>query len=763
MAKQPYTVAVRTLCAFVAKQGDLDLRFTPSATAQGGMAGHAEVTSRRATGYRREIALQGTYRHLLVRGRADGYDPALKRLEEIKTYRGKLDRMPANHRHLHWAQARVYACLLCREQGLAGVNVALVYFHIDTGQETVLDEWQDAPALERFFETLCARFLAWAEQELGHRTQRDAVLSSLAFPHAEFRTGQRVLAEAVYKANVAGRCLLAQAPTGIGKTVATLFPVLKAAPGQRLDKVFFLTAKTPGRQLALDAMQRIQGNEARRPLRVLEMVARDKACEHPDKQCHGDSCPLAKGFYDRLPAARQGAVEAVVLDRAALRQLAYAHAVCPYYLGQEMVRWSDVVVGDYNHFFDGNALLHALAVGEGWRVGILVDEAHNLVERGRRMYTAELDQEVFSALRHAAPAALRTNFDKVHRCWNALVKDQTEAYRVQDALPGKLLAALQNLAADIVARYDDNPVEDRLLQWGFDAMHFLRIADSHGPHALFDISIADGSGSYAKRRSVLCLRNVVPGPLLKARWAAAHSATLFSATLSPHHYVLDMLGLPESTACLDVPSAFDPRQLEVRLAPHISTRFNDRQHSLDALVALIAGQYGQTPGNYMAYFSSFDYLDMAAARLGEQWPGIPVWLQSRRMDEAGRDAFLARFQATGQGIGFAVLGGAFGEGIDLPGTRLIGAFIATLGLPQVNAVNEQMRRTMQQTMDHGYEYTYLYPGIQKVVQAAGRVIRTAQDRGVVYLIDDRFCGPRLRGLLPAWWGMQAHTAANATP
>ena len=252
---------------------------------------------------------------------------------------------------------------------------------------------------------------------------------------------------------------------------------------------------------------------------------------------------------------------------------------------------------------------------------------------------------------------------------------------------------------------------------------------------------------------MLCLRNVVPAPLLKPRWAAAHAATLFSATLSPHHYVLNMLGLPETTLCLDVPSAFDARQLEVRLAPHISTRFNDRERSLDALVALIAGQYEQTPGNYMAYFSSFDYLQMAAARLGEQWPAIPVWLQSRRMDEAGRDAFLARFESTGRGIGFAVLGGAFGEGIDLPGARLIGAFIVTLGLPQVNAVNEQMRRTVQRTMDHGYEYTYLYPGIQKVVQAAGRVIRSALDRGVVYLIDDRFCRPELRGLLPAWWNM----------
>ena len=758
----PYTVSVRTLCAFVAKQGDLDLRFTPSTTAQEGMAGHLEVTSRRGEKYRREISLQGTFGQLLVRGRADGYDPVLNRLEEIKTHRGALDRMPANHQHLHWGQARVYAWLLCEQMGLSGLNVALVYFDVDTAEETVLSEWHEAPALQQFFESMCGLFLRWAEQEMEHRARRDAAMRAMRFPHAEFRAGQRVLAEAVYRANVSGRCLLAQAPTGIGKTVATLFPVLKAVPDQKLDKVFFLTAKTPGRRLALDALQLIQQGAARPHLRVLEMVARDKACEHPGSDCHGESCPLAAGFYDRLPKAREAAAELAVLDRQALRTLALEHAVCPYYLGQEMLRWSDVVVGDYNHFFDVSALLHSLTLNEGWRVSILVDEAHNLVERGRRMYTAELDQDQFRTIRRTAPLALKKPFNQLHRCWNAMVDDQVEPYVVHAEVPDRLLIALKKLAVELTAYCAEHPAEKGLLQWSFDVLHFLRIAEMHGPHALFDSSIdvsPDGSQPVS-RRSVLCLRNVIPAPLLKPRWAAAHSVTLFSATLSPPRYVLGMLGLPDSTVCLDVPSAFDSRQLEVRLAPHISTRFNDRRGSLDRLVALISEQYSRTPGNYLAYFSSFDYLRMAFDRLREQRPDIALWQQSRGMDENQRDAFLARFQSQGRGIGFAVLGGAFGEGIDLPGSRLIGAFIATLGLPQVNPVNEEMRRTVQQYMDHGYEYTYLYPGIQKVVQAAGRVIRTLQDTGVVYLIDDRFCRAELRELLPAWWDMNIKPAGG---
>jgi Rad3-related DNA helicase len=697
------------------------------------------------------VSLAGSYRHLQVRGRADGFDAQRTRLEEIKTHRGDLDSQPANHRHLHWAQAKVYAWLICQQRGLAEIEVALVYFDILSQQETAFVERHDAPSLALFFESLCARFLHWADQELAHRAARDRALQGLEFPHASFRLGQRALAEAVYRANSAGRCLLAQAPTGIGKTIATLFPVLKASPLQQLDKVFYLTAKTPGRTPALDAMRRILGRVAGVPLRVLELVAQEKACEHPDKVCHGESCPLARGFYDRLPQARQAALQAGILHKQALRELAQAHSVCPYYLGQELVRWSDVVVGDYNHFFDLNALLFRLTQSEGWRVSVLVDEAHNLVERSRQMYTAELDQSDWTLLRQHAPAALKKSFNRVQRQWTALIKQQTQDYQVHADLPHKLLGALQLLTQEITGFLTQHPneVHGELQRCLFQALLFLRVAQWHGTHALFDVSM--DAPQRGGSRSRLCLRNVVPAPLLQERWAAAHSVTLFSATLRPSQFFLDMLGLPASTVCLEVASPFDPGQLQVHVARHLSTRFSDREHSLHDLVQLVAAQYQRRPGNYLAFFSSFDYLQLAAARLGATYAQIPIWLQQRRMDETARDAFLARFTPQGQGIGFAVLGGAFGEGIDLPGSRLIGAFIATLGLPQVNAVNEQMKQCVQDFMGHGYDYTYLYPGIQKVVQAAGRVIRTPQDQGVLYLMDDRFASRQVQRLLPAGW------------
>lgn len=747
-----YTVAVRALCEFTAKVGDLDLRFTPSPSAQEGMLGHRTVASRRSAHYQSEVALEGGYQQLSVRGRADGYDPDRNVLEEVKTYRGDLDAQPANHRQLHWAQAKVYGWLMCRKLGLPEIGLALVYFDIVSERETVINQLCPADELEKFFNQQCALFLGWAEQQAQQRLARDTAARALAFPHADFRLGQRTLAESVYKAVSTGRCLMAQAPTGIGKTIGTVFPMLKALAPQQLDKLFFLTAKTPGRKLALDAV-RVLHASADLPLQVLELVARDKACEHLDKACHGDSCPLAKGFYDRLPAAREAAAKVRLLDQPTLREVALAHEVCPYYLSQEMARWCDMVVADYNYYFDFGAMLFGLAQLNQWRVAVLVDEAHNLVERGRAMYSADLDQFALKSVRDSAPEPLHKPLQRLNREWNALHKEQVTVYQAYASKPDTLLQALALCTSAMGEYFNDHPqaLTGELQSFYFEALQFAKVAELFNEQFIFDISQRD---PLAKRRfSRLSLRNVVPAEFIRPRLTAARSSVLFSATLSPRNYYADLLGLPADTAWIDVESPFEAAQLQVRIIDRISTRFVHRQASLEPIVALIAEQFARTPGNYLAFFSSFDYQQQVAQLLAERHPAIPTWHQSRGMAEAERQAFLEQFTQHSQGVGFAVLGGAFGEGIDLPGARLIGAFIATLGLAQLNPVNEQMKLRMGAIFGSGYDYTYLYPGIQKVVQAAGRVIRTQQDQGVVMLIDDRFAEPKVRPLLPRWWSV----------
>ena len=422
------------------------------------------------------------------------------------------------------------------------------------------------------------------------------------------------------------------------------------------------------------------------------------------------------------------------------------------------------MIGDVNYFFDGAALLHGMTQVNDWRVAVLVDEAHNLIDRARAMYSAELDEATFDSVCAIAPLSLKSALSRVGHCWHALTAQQTELYEVRRELPTDLVTALQEVATAIIDLRAETPQasNDALLRFAFDAAHFVRLAESFGDHSLFDVSLlplssfslpssSDSDVLVMPSPSRLCLRNVVPAPFLKPRFASTHTTVLFSATLTPDRFYLDMLGMPDDTAWLDVESPFDAARLRVQVVGHVSTRFHRRRRSLVPIAGLIAEQYAAEPGNYLAFFSSFDYLEQAAAVLAAQHPEIPSWQQARGLDDAGRAAFLARFVAEGRGIAFAVLGGSFAEAIDLPGTRLIGAFIATLGLPQFNPVNEQMRRRLDATFGAGYDYTYLYPGLRKVVQAAGRVIRTESDRGTVMLIDDRFTHPEVRRLLPAHW------------
>ena len=771
------------MCEFTAKRGDLDLRFTPSPTAQEGIVGHQLVAGRRPKGYQAELPLNGRYGPLDVRGRADGFDPNTGQLEEIKTHKGPLSRQPNNHRALHWAQLKVYGALLCASQGRSQLQLALVYFDVATGKETVLTERWTASDLQTFWHRQAQAFLSWALQEAAHREARDAALLSLTFPHTTFRQGQRALAEGVFKVTRAGRCLLAQAPTGIGKTMATVFAQLKAVPQQKLDKVFFLTAKTSGRGMALGALITLHATQSP-PLRSLELVARDKSCEHPDKACHGASCPLASGFYDRLPGARQVAVDQAKhgpLVAAVLRQVALDHDICPYYLGQEMARWVDVVVGDYNHFFDLHAMLFALTQAQGWRVALLVDEAHNLTERARKMYSAELRQHSLAAaraaVRTAGPSVLKRKLSDLQSVWRKLNQAATSPFDPLPNLPDDWLVALQN-AVSALAEYFNaaegalgqtevtseepapqwdgqmDPVSQALRAFYLEALHFSKIAELFDDHGLCDLTLYDAPLQTPRSLSSLNLRNVVPAPYLAPRWAAAHSATLFSATLQPMEHTRRMLGLPECTAKLEVESPFAAEQLQVEVAHSVSTRYAHRAHSLSAVVGIMARQFDDQPGNYLAFFSSHDYLQQIALEFQATHPEVPVWLQQRRMSEADQQAYLDTFTEHGQGIAFAVLGGSFGEGIDLPGRRLIGAFIATMGLPQVNPVNERMRKRLDALgkYGNGYNAVYLYPGMQKVVQAAGRVIRTTTDQGVLHLMDERYARAEVQGLLPGWWG-----------
>ena len=744
-------VAVRTLCEFAARKGDLDLRYTPAPTSEEGIAGHGAVQARRGPRYQREVALAGQCSKLMVSGRADGYDPIAGRLEEIKTHRGDLSRVREAQRNLHRAQLRAYGALLCRQENLNQIDLALIYYDVGKDKETPITETALAEELWRELVQLCEQYSDWAEQEASHRHERDLALKNLTFPFPDFRPQQRALAESVYRNSIRQQTLLLEAPTGLGKTLGTLFPALMAMPTARHDRLFYLTSRNTARQLAVDAVHLLRKKQpGPLPLRTLELVAKDHACEHPDKACHGDACPLAKGFFDRLPAARKDAANHTgALTQGVLADIARQHGICPYFLAQEMARWCDVVVADVNRMFDQSALLHALVRQNDWKASLLVDEAHNLVDRARGMYSVELSQARLLRVRKQAPKALKSKLDGVSRAWQSVIRDHCPDIShepvILDNLPGSLTGALNRLVSAITDYLADHPPDLALQELMFESLTFTKLAEVFGDHSLCELIRP------ARGKARLSIQNLIPADFLAPRFEAADSTLMFSATLSPGVYYRDLLGMPEDTCFRSLPGPFTRDQLEVNFTPDISTRQPDRERSLTPIAELIHRQYQQRPGNYLAFFSSFSYLNRVRETLQQQAPDLPLRAQRPGMSADERTAFLDDFNEDNAGVALAVLGGVFSEGIDLPGDRLIGAFVATLGLPPFDHWHEILRQRLEQRFGAGHAYTYLIPGLQKVAQAAGRVIRTPEDTGVIWLIDDRFLQPQIRNLLPAWW------------
>ena len=744
-------VAVRTLCEFAARKGDLDLRYTPAPTSEEGIAGHGAVQARRGPRYQSEVALAGQCGKLMVSGRADGYDPIAGRLEEIKTHRGDLSRVREAQRNLHRAQLRAYGALLCRQENLNQIDLALIYYDVGKDKETPITETALAEELWRELVQLCEQYSDWAEQEASHRHERDLALKNLTFPFPDFRPQQRALAESVYRNSIRQQTLLLEAPTGLGKTLGTLFPALMAMPTARHDRLFYLTSRNTARQLAVDAVHLLRKKQpGPLPLRTLELVAKDHACEHPDKACHGDACPLAKGFFDRLPAARKDAANHTgALTQGVLADIARQHGICPYFLAQEMARWCDVVVADVNRMFDQSALLHALVRQNDWKASLLVDEAHNLVDRARGMYSVELSQARLLRVRKQAPKALKSKLDGVSRAWQSVIRDHCPDISREpvmlDTLPGSLTGALNRLVSAITDYLADHPPDLALQELMFESLAFTKLAEVFGDHSLCELIRP------ARGKARLSIQNLIPADFLAPRFEAADSTLMFSATLSPGVYYRDLLGMPEDTCFRSLPGPFTRDQLEVNFTPDISTRQPDRERSLTPIAELIHRQYQQRPGNYLAFFSSFSYLNRVRETLQQQAPDLPLRAQRPGMSADERTAFLDDFNEDNAGVALAVLGGVFSEGIDLPGDRLIGAFVATLGLPPFDHWHDILRQRLEQRFGAGHAYTYLIPGLQKVAQAAGRVIRTPEDTGVIWLIDDRFLQPQIRNLLPAWW------------
>ncbi|MEY3038088.1 MAG: hypothetical protein RL143_655, partial [Pseudomonadota bacterium] len=645
-------ISVRSLCEFTDRLGDIDLRYTPAPTALEGLEGHQRLQKRRGASYQSEYPLEQSFGEITVRGRCDGFDRSKQLVEEIKTYRGDLERQSLGQRNLHLAQLRSYGAMLCLEQNWTSINLKLSYLEITSDEVTEIEFTATADELTSELEARVERFKQWQNRLNQHRAARDLSLKELSFPYPEFRKGQRELAESVFKAAKTKRDLLIEAPTGSGKTLGTLYPSLKALAADKLTNLFYLTTRNTARKVAFDGINQLRAGQPK--LIAVELVAKESGCIELDKLCQADSCPLAKGFFDRLAEAREEAYSLnwTNLDSETLRKISEKHQICPYYFGQEMARWADIVVADINQYLAPTAILSGYLHQDEWQTLALVDEAHNLVTRCRDLYSIELKQSDYKIDLQATEQTnkLSRALESVQRAWQQACKDQTSIPSFDEMPPEKLEFALQSLATEIgdqLAKFPDQLELQNLL---FLSSAYLKLAEQFGDHSIV-------RRSKAKRgQAELALLNLDPSFFLAPRWADLNCAIIFSATLKPFDYYQKLLGFSDDSVSGSLPSPFSPEQVDVEIVKSIDTRYAVRERSIEPIARKLVAMWREKPGNYLFFSSSFNYLEEISEAVAEIAPEIPLHRQTSGMRSDERQRYLEQFSDESQLLGMAVLG-----------------------------------------------------------------------------------------------------------
>ena len=797
-------LAVRQLVEFLRKTGSIDSRFTGFDRANEGARIHRRLQKAAGEGYAAEVFLTQTREvsgiAFTIEGRADGIfedEHGTTVIDEIKTTALPAEELREDGSPCHWAQGMVYGAIYAKQKALDALDVRLTYYQIDTDEIVRYTRHFTAAALDAFFEGLLRDYVPWAGRQLDWAARRDESLQALRFPFAAYRPGQRALAGEIYRACKGGQRLFCQAPTGIGKTMSALFPALKALGEGSGEKLFYLTARNTTQAAAEDALSRLRAAAPALALRSVTLTAKEKACLCRDDEdrpsCLPERCPYAKGYYDRVKDALAALLDGGdgCFSRAALAAAAQRFTVCPFELGLDLSTWCDVVIGDYNYLFDPVVKLRRFFDAAGdWL--FLIDEAHNLPDRARAMYSAAFAKSALTDAKRAlgpGKSALKTALQKADRAFRearqAVARkaprrgsriDETPAAETEQTslleparepafalpetlfaedgtvfcteLPTALLKPLLALTAPLQAYLEDHPDSDahaQLLDLFFAVQDVTRAAERYDAHFVTQLT-ARGSELYLH---LLCLD---PAPFVDGSLAKGRAAAFFSATLTPPGYYRSVLGSADARA-VALPSPFPAERLGLYCLPAISTRYRHREASVRPISDALAALARSRVGNYLAFFPSYTYLKQVYEDFTARYPDIAALAQESGMDDAGRAAFLARFapDPTQTLLGFGVLGGIFGEGVDLVGSRLIGCAIVGVGLPQVNPRQEMLRRYYDAQAGCGFDYAYRYPGMNKVLQAAGRVIRTPEDKGVVLLLDDRFALQEYARLFPPHW------------
>ncbi|MEE4265421.1 MAG: ATP-dependent DNA helicase [Desulfobacteraceae bacterium] len=756
--KKTLKIAVRDLVAHVLRSGDLSFEFLSSARPVDAIRIHQKIQQSRPANYSAEVAVSHLVEtelfRLTIGGRVDGIyrDSDKVMIEEIKTTTRSLDYVENHENPIHWGQVKAYAYIYALDQDLEALEAQLTYYQTDTGEIRNFKKHFRLTDLQAFFQDLVANYLQWAATIVHWEVLRDESIRKTEFPFGDYRPGQREMAVGVYRTIKNNGQQLIQAATGIGKTMAAIFPAVKAIGEGLTTKIFYLTARTTGRFAAEYALEELR--TAGLKLKSLTITAKDKTCFNPDRACNPEECEFARGHFDRIDKALGDIFGRDAFTRAAVEQVARDHQVCPFEFALELALWADCIICDYNYAFDPRVYLRRFFLEENGEYAFLVDEAHNLVDRSREMFSAEIYKQPLLDLRRAIGRNLPHIYKSLGKINSWMIKARKkceesatahhETDPPEDLFP--LLRGFLRITERWLSRDLKTPFREELLDLFFVISGFIRVSEQYD-----DCYVT----CYEKikkdvKLKLFCLN---PARQLGNALKRCRAAVFFSATLTPMDYFKNILGCDPRAAALILPSPFPVENFKLFVYDRISTLYRQRDNTKEQVARAISSLVSQKTGNYLVFFPSYEYMMMVFDAFQAECPDGEVIIQAPGMSEHEREEFLNRFGKENHQslIGFAVMGGIFGEGIDLVGDRLSGAVVVGVGLPGISLEKELIRDYFAVHHNTGFEYAYQYPGINRVLQAAGRVIRTEIDQGVVLLIDQRYGTHRYRSLLPAEW------------
>jgi len=742
-----HSVSVRTIAEFAQEKGDLIPAAQAAARMREGIRGHQVLQEMLPFSWRPEVpvsidtVVDGF--PMRVHGRADavyiGSDTV--GVQEIKTTSKNPSLILKYDYPAHWAQAEIYAWILCKTENLPRAEVRLTYARLD-GKKREYTEEYEIEELEARFMGYARPYVDWISRVEDWKELSRPTLSDMPFPFENYRDGQREMAKQVYLAMKNSTRALIEAPTGIGKTAASLFGALKALGEGRVTALFYLTARTTGRKAAGDALDRMRDTGV--AVRSVTITAKEKCCFLDKTDCMG--CRYAAGYYDRRREALKEAMTIERLDEDAISELAHRYELCPFELSLDISENADVIICDYNYVFDPKVRLKRYFDTKN-KAGLLVDEVHNLPDRARDMLSAMISGKQLEDLRRMV-GSFESKDSPMYKCMTKLLKaftgEDTELECLSD-MPRQVIEAVEIFAEEAG---ELEPVEPDVVRFVLDAQWFIRVSKAFDESCYRAMVFPEENKRFGLK--LWCFN---PSKHIGKLFSRVGGAALFSATLAPMDFYASQLAADgEGDVQLRLESPFPRENLCVCRLP-VSASFKDRERTCHAVAQIIHTMAHAHTGNYLACFPSYAYLNLVYEHYRMLWPGDYVIRQGSGMTEKTRMAFIESFQPDPRRsmVGFIVLGGVFSEGVDLPDDRLSGAAVVSTGIPQIGYEREMMRELYDDAMEGGYEAAYVYPGIRRVLQAAGRVIRTETDRGVVLLMDMRYKQENYRALMPEHW------------